>query len=142
VAVISFGAGFTMALLDLLADSGIRAANFCDTKGGSSAEVISAVSDLILWRANHADEVRAILINLSLTATPLENAIDGLQEALRRRPTNRPIFGSIRAYGPSVANLSLEAGVKRLEALGARMYPEISDAVAALSSTLGVGTER
>lgn len=129
IAVLSAGAGFTMALLDLMQIYGLRPANFCDAMGGSGPEVMSHIADLVIRKANTDPGVKAVLFNIIISATPLENVVNGMVRAFSVRPCTKPVIGSLRAMDASTQRMSLAEGIKRLEAIGFRIFPEIREAL-------------
>ena len=90
VALFAAGAGFGMALVDLLADAGLPAANFADASGGASAEAFAAMGDVILARAARAD-VKAIVCYQNMSGASLKAAVDGLLGAWDRAPVKKPL---------------------------------------------------
>lgn len=134
VAVLSLGAGFTMALLDMMHHYGLRPANFCDAMGGSGPDVMAAIADLVIRRANEDDAVRAVLFNIIVTATPLENVVNGVIQAFTRRPCTKPVVGSLRASDAAVLRMSLADGTAKLEGIGFRMFTEVRDALEHLAA--------
>ncbi len=90
VALFAGGAGFGMALVDLLADAGMPAANFADASGGASPEAFAAMGDVILERAARPD-VKAIVCYQNMGATSLKIAVDGLLGAWDRAPVKKPL---------------------------------------------------
>ena len=90
VALFAAGAGFGMALVDLLADAGLPAANFADASGGASAEAFAAMGDVILARAARAD-VKAIVCYQNMSGASLKAAVEGLLGAWDRAPVKKPL---------------------------------------------------
>ena len=85
MALVAAGAGFGMALVDLLADAGMPAANFADASGGASPEAFAAMGDVILARAARPD-VKAIVCYQNMSGASLTAAVDGLLGAWARSP--------------------------------------------------------
>jgi succinyl-CoA synthetase beta subunit len=90
VALFAGGAGFGMALVDLLADAGLPAANFADASGGASPAAFAAMGEIILQRAARPD-VKAVVCFQVMGATSLKIAVDGLLGALDRAPLGKPL---------------------------------------------------
>lgn len=134
VAVLSIGAGITMALLDMIHYYGMKPANFCDAMGGSGPDVIATVADLVIRRANEDDDVKAVFFNGIVTATPLESVVNGIVEAFTQRPCSKPVVGSLRASDAAVLRMSVQEGVGKLEGIGFRMFPEVRDALEYLAT--------
>ena len=90
VALFAGGAGFGMAVVDLLADAGLPAANFADASGGASLAAFAAMGEIILARAARPD-VKAVVCFQVMGATSLKVAVDGLLGALDRAPLRKPL---------------------------------------------------
>ena len=90
VALFAAGAGFGMALVDLIGDAGLPAANFADTSGGSGAEAFGAVADVVFARAA-ASEVKAVVCFQTMSSASLKAAVDGLLAAFERAPAKKPL---------------------------------------------------
>lgn len=131
VAVISAGAGFTMTVLDLIQYYGGKPANFADMIGGAGPEVMEQMGKLILQKAEEDANIKSILFNITLSATPLESVIDGLSKAFENRRTNKPIVGCVRATDAAVINMDLETAKKIMYEKGVTMYDNIKDTVKA-----------
>ena len=80
VGVLGNGAGLVMATLDVVAQSGGRAANFLDVGGGASADEMAESLDLVLSDA----AVKSVLINIFGGITRGEEVANGIVEATRR----------------------------------------------------------
>jgi succinyl-CoA synthetase beta subunit len=78
VGVIGNGAGLVMATLDVVAQSGGRAANFLDVGGGASAESMAASLELVL----SDPDVRSVLINIFGGITRGELVAQGILDAV------------------------------------------------------------
>jgi succinyl-CoA synthetase beta subunit len=80
VGVLGNGAGLVMATLDVVAQSGGRAANFLDVGGGASADAMAESLGLVLKDPS----VRSVLINIFGGITRGEEVANGVIEATRR----------------------------------------------------------
>jgi succinyl-CoA synthetase beta subunit len=78
VGVIGNGAGLVMATLDVIAQSGGRAANFLDVGGGASAESMAASLELVL----SDPDVRSVFINIFGGITRGELVAKGVLDAV------------------------------------------------------------
>lgn len=132
VAMVSSGAGLGMALVDLLGESGYRAANFCDLIGGSSQDVFSTMVNLVFDRAER-DDVKAIVSFFTLSATPLRSAVMGIIETIKRRTPPKPMVVGFAASGSAEREMS---SAQAAEAFGELGYRCVTD-LAALVSALG-----
>jgi succinyl-CoA synthetase beta subunit len=80
VGVLGNGAGLVMATLDVVAQSGGRAANFLDVGGGASADAMAESLGLVLKDPN----VTSVLVNIFGGITRGEEVANGVIEATRR----------------------------------------------------------
>jgi succinyl-CoA synthetase beta subunit len=91
IAVITSGAGLGMATLDLLQQQGLSPANFLDTGGGISEEMVKGALELIM----EPPRVRGAIINLYGGINRMLEAAKGIQAALKNMPPSRPIVVKI-----------------------------------------------
>lgn len=91
IAVITSGAGLGMATLDLLKRSGLAPANFLDTGGGISAQLVQGALEMIM----EPPQVRGAIVNLYGGINRMVEAAKGIIEALKNIPSNRPIVVKI-----------------------------------------------
>lgn len=131
IAVISGGAGATMALLDAIQHYGGRPANFLDAAGGSGPETLRHMVDLVLEKVATDDRVKAVVLNVTVAGTPLESFVKGATAALSQRPPRVPIFGCMRAAAAAVRTMSLAEGEAILSGHGVRLFPDLRQAVLA-----------
>jgi succinyl-CoA synthetase beta subunit len=80
VGVLGNGAGLVMATLDVVAQSGGRAANFLDVGGGASADAMAESLALVLKDPN----VTSVLVNIFGGITRGEEVANGVIEATKR----------------------------------------------------------
>lgn len=143
VAVLSAGAGLGMALIDLLAESGYRAADFVDASGASGPGALETMTDLVLERAARSDVI-AIVLFFALSATDLGVVLDGILRTLARRPPAVPVVAGLVAGGTAVRNLSASDALGVLRARGLTVIAGLSELPAALravtSSPASTGT--
>jgi len=87
VGILGNGAGLVMSTLDMVAQAGGRAANFCDLGGGGDAEGVVDALEVIT-----ADpQVRSILFNIFGGITRGDEVARGILEALGRMEIRQPI---------------------------------------------------
>ncbi len=91
IAVIASGAGLGMATLDLLQQRDLAPANFLDTGGGISEQMVKGALELVLEPA----PVRGAIINLYGGINRMLEAAKGISAALENKPENRPIVVKI-----------------------------------------------
>jgi succinyl-CoA synthetase beta subunit len=138
VALLSGGAGLGLALVDLLAESGFAAANFCDTVGGSGMAAFSRMTELVFDRAEHPD-VEAIVAFFTLSATSLKPAVISLVEAIRCRTLSKPIIVGFAATGAALREMTVDQAVAAFAELGYPCVTELSDLMDALRTRIGHG---
>lgn len=131
IAVLSGGAGATMALLDAIQHHGGRPANFLDAAGGSGPETLRHMVDLVLEKVATDERVKAVVLNVTVAGTPLESFVKGATVALSQRPPRVPIFGCVRAAAAAVRTMSLAEGAAILSDHGVRLFPDLRQAVLA-----------
>lgn len=93
IGLISSGAGLGMCTVDLMADEGLKPANFLETGGGITAKLLRDSIRLLLKRGN----LKAILINLYGGVNSLIEAANGIKEAKESFAKGVPIV--VKAIG-------------------------------------------
>jgi len=131
IAVLSGGAGATMALLDAIHHCGGRPANFLDARGGSGTDTMRQMVDLVLEKAETDARVRVMLLHVTLSGTSLHSFVDAVVAAFAARPPRVPAYGCIWAAGAAVHHLSLREGVAILREHGVHVLPDLRQAVQA-----------
>ena len=91
IGVITSGAGLGMATLDLLQRSGLSAANFLDTGGGISKELVKGALELVM----EPPEVKGAIINLYGGINRMLEAAKGIMAALQNIEGDRPVVVKI-----------------------------------------------
>src|ERR671931_266475 len=132
VGIIGNGAGLVMSTLDVVAQAGVKAANFLDFGGCASAETMASGLEVILSDA----KVRSVLVNIfggitrgDLVAQGILDALDRLGDkvtvplVVRLDGTNAEEGRALLAASPSdrvvPAATMLEAAAKAVELAGA-----------------------
>jgi succinyl-CoA synthetase beta subunit len=87
VGIIGNGAGLVMSTLDVVAQSGGRAANFLDVGGGAGADLMAASLEVVL----SDPEVRSVFVNIFGGITRGDLVARGILEALQRVEAHVPI---------------------------------------------------
>lgn len=87
IGIIGNGAGLVMSTLDVVDQSGGRAANFLDVGGGADAEALSSALEVIL----SADRVDSVFINIFGGITRCDLVAQGVVDALSRLDVKVPI---------------------------------------------------
>ena len=91
IGVITSGAGLGMATLDLLQQRGLAPADFLDTGGGISEELVKGALELIL----DAPRVRGAIINLYGGINRMLEAAKGILATLQVQAEGRPVVVKI-----------------------------------------------
>jgi succinyl-CoA synthetase beta subunit len=86
IAIISSGAGLGMATMDVVGQR-LRPANFLETGGGITEELMAKVTDLVLQKPG----VRGLLINLYGGINPIHEGAKGIVRVLREKRVNIPV---------------------------------------------------
>lgn len=98
VALMSYGAGLGMMLVDLLGDAGLRAACFVDGSSTSVGNNTAERLQLVFKRAE-APEVKAILFYQNLSTRDIKPRVEAVLQVLRETPPPKPFyFGFVAAY--------------------------------------------
>ena len=91
IGVITSGAGLGMASMDMLTERGLPPANFLDTGGGISEDMLCRALKLIL----EPSEVKGCLINLYGGINRMKEAANGIAKALEETGDKRIIVAKI-----------------------------------------------
>jgi len=126
VGILASGAGLGMASMDLLQQAGFRPANFLETGGRISADLVHGALNLVLEQ----DGLRGVLVNLYGGINPMVEAARGLIAAVMEKNPEIPIvvklFGNeqeeawrlLETAGiPTVRGIETEAAVEKLVGL-------------------------
>lgn len=126
IGVIGSGAGLTMATIDLIKDFGGNPANFLETGGGITKELMAGAVELVL----RDKRLRALFINLYGGINPMPLAAKGIVEAYRKLKPEIPLLVKIignqqeeawsileNAGIPVVRDIQTEKAVEKLMSL-------------------------
>ncbi len=86
IGIIASGAGLGMATMDVVGTR-LRPANFLETGGGITADLMYQVTDLVLQKPG----LRGLLINLYGGINPIHEGAKGIVRALRERQVKMPV---------------------------------------------------
>lgn len=125
VAVLSGGAGLGMALADMLYHLDAPPANFCDVVGGVTRDRLHAVGRQIVARCQDR-EVRALLVVLSLSLTPLDGVLAALCEVFTESRLPVP---AVAYFGSGAARSAVDDLLVQLGALGVEIAADLETAV-------------
>jgi succinyl-CoA synthetase beta subunit len=131
VALFAAGAGFGMALVDLLGDAGLPPANFADTSGGSGAETFGAVADVVFARAA-APDVKAVVCFQTMSSASLKAAVDGLLAAFERAPVKKPLVVGFVVSSVSEREMTAAEARALFAARGHHVIGDLDELVPAL----------
>ena len=131
VAVFAGGAGVGMAILDLLADAGMPAANFADASGGSGGEIFEELGRLTFERASRAD-VKAILMYFTLAATSVADVVGGLLKLLDRSAPPKPLVVGLLTSGAAERDMTFGQAQATLASRGYRCERDLPGVIEAL----------
>jgi succinyl-CoA synthetase beta subunit len=131
VALFAGGAGFGMAIVDLLAEAGLPAANFADATGGSGAREFAAVADVVLGRAAQPD-VKAVVFFQTMSATSLKFAVDGLIAAIDRTGFDKPLVAGFAASAVAQREMTAQAALELFKARGHHAIADLDELVPTL----------
>jgi succinyl-CoA synthetase beta subunit len=126
VGVLANGAGLAMESMDLLEAAGLRPANFLETGGRITADLVRGALDLVLDRP----ALRGVLVNLYGGINPMVEAARGLVAAVTERRIEIPLvvklFGNEQEEAwalladagiPTARGIDTEAAVEMLASL-------------------------
>ena len=88
VGIIGNGAGLVMSTLDVVAEHGGKAANFCDIGGGAKAETVTAALEVL----ESEEEVTSVLINIFGGITRCDLVSEGIVEATKGKALKWPLI--------------------------------------------------
>jgi len=129
IAVLSGGAGSTMAVVDLIHHFGGRAANFIDTMGGAGKDTLKNLIDIVLTKARRSKRVKVILITMHLTATPLQPIVELLLSMLKPESVPAPVVAFFQATGIAAVNFAPQAAMDLFKARGVEVFSNLKDAI-------------
>lgn len=133
VAVLSGGAGLGMALLDLLEEAGMPAANFVDISGGSPPAVSALRQDLVFELASR-DHVKVLLMYITVAASSLAKHVNTLAASLDRAPPPKPMIIGLLCGGAAERDMTFEEARQIFESRGYRCARDLRELFAALTA--------
>ncbi len=113
IGLICSGAGLGMATVDLIARAGARAANFLETGGGLTRELMAQAMRLVLSQPS----VRALLINLYGGINPIHDAARGVADVLAEGPGIPVVAKALGNRQEETWSLLAQAGVEVVTAM-------------------------
>jgi len=108
VGIVSSGAGLGMATMDIIGRR-YRPANFLETGGGISEELLYRVMELVLQKQG----LKAVFLNLLAGINPIHEGAKGIVRFLHEHPTDVPIVSRVRGNRQEeIWQMLREAGVE------------------------------
>ncbi|KWT73932.1 MULTISPECIES: ATP-grasp domain-containing protein [unclassified Variovorax] len=132
IAMLAGGAGIGMAILDILADAGMPAANFADASGGSGANVFETLGRITFERAARPD-VTAILMYFTLAATSVASVVKGVMALLDAAEPPKPLVIGLLCAGAGEREMTFAQARDAFAARGLRCEPGLPEALDALA---------
>lgn len=129
IGIVSIGASNTMMVCDSIKVMGGKPANFMDTTGGQGSSIYYEMCKYVVENANNDDRIKVILLNITLTASPVKSAVDGFEQALQEVPSRVPVISCIRASGAATITMSLKEGKEILSKLNVEVIDRLDNAV-------------
>ena len=105
VGIISTGAGLGMATMDIVGQR-YRPANFLETGGGISEELLYRVMELVLQKKG----LKAVFINLLGGINPIHEGAQGIVRFLKENPPDIPIFARVMGNRQEETRQTLSEG--------------------------------
>jgi succinyl-CoA synthetase beta subunit len=105
VGIISTGAGLGMATMDII-NQHYRPANFLETGGGISEELLYRVMELVMQKKG----LKAVFINLLGGINPIHEGAKGIVRFLQEHPANIPIFARVMGNRQEETRQTLREG--------------------------------
>ena len=108
VGIVSSGAGLGMATMDIIGRR-YRPANFLETGGGISEELLYRVMELVMQKKG----LKAVFLNLLAGINPIHEGAKGIVRFLQEHPTGVPIVARVRGNRQEeIWQMLREAGVE------------------------------
>jgi len=136
VALLTGGAGLGMAILDLLGDAGLHAANFVDAPGGGGAEGFIRRGRMVFDLAAENSAVKAIGMYQTLGASSLGGTVNGLLALLAEYPPPKPLVVGFAAAGAAEREMTTAQAAQLVAEHGYVAVTELRDFVDALRRTV------
>jgi succinyl-CoA synthetase beta subunit len=87
IAIIASGAGLGMSSMDIIASRKMRPANFLETGGGITADLLYKVMDLVLQKSG----IRAVFINIYGGINPINEGAKGVVKYMQEHDITIPV---------------------------------------------------
>jgi succinyl-CoA synthetase beta subunit len=123
VALVTSGAGLAMMMMDLLADHGLRAASFMDNLRAAPDETMTERLKIARALAMR-DNIKAIVFQTVIASRSLAERISALINWITAEPPPKPLFVGLAAAHAATRNMSTEAAIEQLRALGVPAFTD------------------
>jgi len=136
VVLVTSGAGLAMMMMDLLADHGLLAATFMDNLRGAPDETMT--ERLQIARALAArPSIKAIVFQTVIASRSLAERVDALAAWITAEPLSKPLFVGLAAGHAATRQMSTDAAVEKLRALGVAAFTDPVALVQAVARAVG-----
>jgi len=136
VVLVTSGAGLAMMMMDLLADHGLLAATFMDNLRGAPDETMT--ERLKIARALAArPSIKAIVFQTVIASRSLAERVDALAAWITAEPLPKPLFVGLAAGHAASRQMSTDAAVEKLRALGVAAFTDPVALVRAVARGVG-----
>ncbi|MFZ3358108.1 MAG: ATP-grasp domain-containing protein [Xanthobacteraceae bacterium] len=123
VVLVTSGAGLAMMMMDLLADHGLAAASFMDNLRGAPDETMT--ERLKIARALAArPKIKAIVFQTVIASRSLAERVGSLIAWIGAEPLPKPLFVGLAAGHAATRQMSVEAAIEKLRALGVAAFTD------------------
>jgi len=134
--LVTSGAGLAMMMMDLLADHGLFAATFMDNLRGAPDETMT--ERLKIARALAArPSIKAIVFQTVIASRSLAERVDALAAWITAEPLPKPLFVGLAAGHAATRQMSTDAAVEKLRALGVAAFTDPIALVQAVARAVG-----
>lgn len=135
VVLVTSGAGLAMMMMDLLADHGLSAASFMDNLRGAPDETMAERLQVARAMAQRKT-IKAIVFQTVIASRSLVERIDALIAWISAEPPPKPLFVGLAAGHEATRNMSVEAAIAKLRALGVAAFTDPVELVKAAAQAL------
>lgn len=135
VVLVTSGAGLAMMMMDLLADHGLRAANFMDNLRGAPDETMTERLK-IARRLAARPNIKAIVFQTVIASRSLAERIEALTAWIGAAPLPKPLFVGLAAGHAATRKMSTDEAIEKLRGLGVAAFTDPVALVKALAQAV------
>jgi succinyl-CoA synthetase beta subunit len=136
VVLVTSGAGLAMMMMDLLADHGLFAATFMDNLRGAPDETMTERLQIVRALAARPS-IKAIVFQTVIASRSLAERVDALAAWITAEPLSKPLFVGLAAGHAATRQMSTDAAVEKLRALGVAAFTDPVALVQAVARAVG-----